>query len=119
VRVRLSNDESDHIDWYEPAADNNPLNAEVAIDPDRDELDQQRAQVDKHNQLVRMFYDGIGEDFAAQAQAAEDVLLLYRYQVVQKRWEKLHDAAAHQCLRDAITAQVVQNSIAARNPVCV
>jgi hypothetical protein len=74
VRVRLSNDESDHIDWYEPAADNNPLNAEVAIDPDRDELDQQRAQVDEHNQLVRMFYDGIGEDFAAQAQAAEALL---------------------------------------------
>jgi hypothetical protein len=51
--------------------------------------------------------------------AAEDVLLPYRYQVVQKRWEKLHDAAAHRRLRDAITAQVVQNSIAARNPVGV
>jgi Plant transposon protein len=118
VRVRLSKDETEHEDWYDPAPDD-PDNTTIHIDPDRDELDRRRADVDEHNQLIRMFYQGMGEDFAAQQQAAHNALLPYRYQVVQQRWAKLHDKAEHRRLRDAIGAQLVANSNVRRDAVAV
>jgi Plant transposon protein len=116
VRYRLSKDESEHIDWYEPAPED-PVNAAIHVDPDRDSLDRRRAEVQENAQLIRMFYPGMGEDFVAQRQEEEDRLLPYRYQVVQERWAKLHDTTAHKRLRDAIAAQVVSNSNARANAV--
>jgi hypothetical protein len=108
VAYRISCNEEEREDWYEPVE--NADNIAVHSDPDRDTLDRRRANTDEHAALTNAFYTGLGTNYAAEAQAAADRELPYHYQLVQERWANLrsHDGFAR--LHDAITAEVVRNT---------
>jgi hypothetical protein len=125
VRERVDRDEQELHDWYEynnnddaptdnyninnnddPIHNNNINNNDAPVDPAEEFVEQQRAETDPHQRLQELFYDGPAIDVEVENYQQQHVLFNFRQEVINHRWECLHDSSEFFHLRDAIIAHV-------------
>jgi len=124
VQQRVDRDEQELHDWYEynnndaptdnnyinnnddPIHNNNINNNDAPVDPAEEFVERQRAETDLHQRLQELFYDGPAIDVEVENYQQQRILFNFRQEVINRRWECLHDSSEFFRLRDAIIAHV-------------
>ena len=125
VQQRVNRDEQELHDWYEynnnddaptdnyninnnddPIHNNNINNNDAPVDPAEEFVERQRAETDLHQRLQELFYDGPAIDVEVENYQQQRILFNFHQEVINRRWECLHDSSEFFRLRDAIIAHV-------------
>ena len=124
VQQRVNQDEQELHDWYEynnndaptdnnninnnddPIHNNNINNNDAPVDPAEEFVERQRAETDLHQRLQELFYDGPAIDVEVENYQQQRILFNFHQEVINRRWECLHDSSEFFHLRDAIIAHV-------------
>ena len=89
-----------------PTDNNNINNNNAPIDPAEEFVEWQWAETDLHRRLQELFYDGPAIDVEVENYQQQRVLFNFHQEVINRRWECLHDSSEFFRLRDAIIAHV-------------
>jgi Plant transposon protein len=109
VTWRLSRDEEDGTTWYD-RTDVEDDNEEAPTDEVLETVERARAEIQLHNELMGMFYEGTAVNMQLHLQQQHDALLPLRHQLMQKRWESLYNRDGFNELQLALREEITRNS---------